>query len=51
MQPLDAARMSEAGPVYDCHSVGLVFTWKSRMADQKKKKKSGKNETDGNVSN
>lgn len=50
MQPLDAARMLEAGPVYDCHSVGLVFTWKSRMVDQKKKKVEI-NETDGNVSN
>ena len=28
MRPLDAARMSESGPVYYCHYIGLVFTWK-----------------------
>lgn len=31
-QPLDAAGMSESGPAYDCHYVGLVFTWKSGVA-------------------
>lgn len=48
MQCLDAARMSEAGPIYNCHYVGQVFTWKSRVA--KKKKKVEINKTDENAS-
>lgn len=37
MQPLNADRMAGSGHVYDCHYIGLAFTWKSGVTKKKKK--------------